>query len=90
MTSEGWWTKPVFLIYICLNTLTGVVDLTTALPSSLCVVTCTWTPGFEESWFSVGGRAGVEDDMVISRLDMCLQQSPMGQMISSGHCEFLP
>ena len=45
--------------------MTGVVDLTTALPSSLWVVTCTCTPGFEESWFSVGGRAGGGDAMVI-------------------------
>lgn len=35
-------------VMIRLHALTGVVDLTTALPSSLWVVSCTWTPGFEE------------------------------------------
>lgn len=50
-----------------LHTLTGVVDLTTALPSSLWVVTCTCTPGFEESWFSVGGRAGEGEAMMVDR-----------------------
>lgn len=42
------------------RTLTGSVAFTTALPSSLCDVMRTWLPGFDETWFSVGGRLAGE------------------------------
>lgn len=49
-----------------LLTLTGSVSLITALPSLLCVVMRTWLPGFDEIWFSVGGRLSEEAMLMVN------------------------